>query len=232
MLSTDLNYNIIEGECYADVLPFVTSANILCTTPAFAQAAVRLARKNCLCIGALLSADEATLSPQAPQDALRASILFQLGALDALCRADGFRLRRLRLHGALAEAAIQDRTVADTIVDAASRVNPALLLLTPLRSTLRAAARMRGLRIVLEYDVGRGYLPDGSYAPSDRIDAQFTDAEEGAQRILYMATHGFVPDVYGQRLELYGASTHISTLEMAEAAYRVIADSPVLLAAR
>ncbi len=231
MLSTDLNLDVTEGGRYSDALPFVSSANIQCGSPLWMQETVREVRANCLATGSLLTASEASLA-EGQKDALRAELLFQLGALDAFCRADGIRLRHVRLSGALSEAASLRRDVADVVVDAASRINPALHLLVPLCGVLYNAARMRGLRTTLEYDVTRGYLPDGSYAPATRIDAVLTDAEEAARRVLRMATHGLVPDVYGNELALCGFSTHISGVELAEQVYNVIRDSPVLLSPR
>ena len=51
-------------------------------------------------------------------------VLYQIGALAAIARAEGVRLQHVKAHGALYNMAIRDRALADAIARAVARFDP------------------------------------------------------------------------------------------------------------
>ena len=91
-----------------ELLPLVTSANIACGwhggDPSVIRRAVHLAAGNGVVIGAHpgypdrlgFGRRNMSISPQEAED----MILYQIGALDGICRAEGTRVQYVKPHGA------------------------------------------------------------------------------------------------------------------------------------
>ncbi|AEB42127.1 MULTISPECIES: LamB/YcsF family protein [Micromonospora] len=119
---------------------------------------------------------------------LRDEVLYQLGALDAFCRAYRTRVRYLKPHGALYHAAARDETQAAAVVAAVNDYDPELPLLCLPGSVLAQLAQGAGLRVVAEGFADRNYLPNGQLVPRTSPDALVTDPMEVARRAVRMAT--------------------------------------------
>src|SRR5271163_3505086 len=113
--SIDINTNLGEGfghyriEGESDILPYVTSANIACGAhagdPLVMEAALEEVRYYGLSLGAHIGypdlAGFGRREIHLTSSELRASILFQLGALAGLARTLGFEITQVRPHGFL-----------------------------------------------------------------------------------------------------------------------------------
>ena len=84
---------------------------------------------------------------------LTADVLYQLGALEAMCRVAGTRVAYVKPHGALYTTAAVDEVQARAVVDAVAAYDPSLPLLGQPGSVLlrvatvgRAAGGRRGVR--------------------------------------------------------------------------------------
>ena len=85
----------------------------------------------------------------APTD-LTAAVLYQIGALDGLARAAGSRVRYVKPHGALYNAAVDHDGQATAVVDAVIGYDASLPILGLAGSALLRIADERGLRAVTE----------------------------------------------------------------------------------
>ncbi len=128
---------------------------------------------------------------------LRDEVLYQLGALDAFCRAYRTRVRYLKPHGALYHAAARDETQAAAVVAAVNDYDPELPLLCLPGSVLAQLAQGAGLRVVAEGFADRNYLPNGQLVPRTSPDALVTDPHEVARRAVRMATEQTVVAIDG-----------------------------------
>jgi UPF0271 protein len=127
---------------------------------------------------------------------LTASVVYQLGALDACCRAAGTRLAYVKPHGALYHDVSRDPVLARAFVLGVVGVGP-LAVLGPSGSELLSAASELGLRTAAEVFADRGYRPDGSLVPRGETGAIVDDADAVAERVLGMVTAGTVRAVDG-----------------------------------
>lgn len=205
-MHVDLNADLAEG-CGSDeaLLQRVSSANIACAlhagSPADMRRALVWAKARHVRIGAHPGyADRENFgrtNQTLPENEIRALIAYQLGALQALCDAEGVEMAYVKPHGALYNQAAADRALADAVADAVRRFNPQLKLMALSGSHLLDAGRAAGLGVISEVFADRRYLPDGKLVPRSRTDAQIDNDEEAIAQVLQMVRDGTVNTVDG-----------------------------------
>lgn len=196
------------------MLPHITSANVACgfhagdpsTLLATATAAHRLG----VVVGAQVGyRDLAGFGRRfldvAPAD-LTADVLYQLGALDGLCRSVGSTVRYLKPHGALYHAVATHEGQAAAVVAAVRAYDPTLPVLGPPGSRLLALAEKAGLRAVPEAFADRGYTAAGALVPRGSPGAVLGDPVVVADRVLRLLTRRDVIAVDGTEVPLVAES--------------------------
>ena len=133
-------------------------------------------------------------------------VLYQIGALEGLCRVAGTRVRYVKPHGALYNAAVHHEGQARAVVDAVRAYDVTLPVLGLPGSQLLAAAEAAGLRAVPEFFVDRGYTADGALVPRARPGALLHNAAEVTARVVRMATDGVVTAVDGRDVRVRAES--------------------------
>ena len=128
---------------------------------------------------------------------LTADVLYQRGALEAMCRVAGTHVAYVKPHGALYTTAAVDEGQAKAIVDAVAAYDSALPLLAQPGSVLLRVAEAAGLPVVTEAFADRGYAADGRLVPRAHPGALLHDPDEVADRVLRIATEGTVLAVDG-----------------------------------
>ncbi|MCE4553543.1 5-oxoprolinase subunit PxpA [Pelomonas cellulosilytica] len=207
----DLNADLGEGAPDdAALLALVSSANIACGWHAgdarLMQATIEAALVRGVAIGAHPSHPDrdnfGRSHMQLAPEAVRADVIYQVGALQALVRAAGGRLHHVKPHGALYNQAARDAALADAIAGAVCAVDPALALYGLAGSELLHAAERAGLRAVAEVFADRGYRADGSLVPRSEPGAFVDDVNEAVARTLRMVREGVVVAVTGETVPL------------------------------
>ncbi|HEY8487048.1 MAG TPA: 5-oxoprolinase subunit PxpA [Limnochordales bacterium] len=131
---------------------------------------------------------------------LEAFVLYQLGAVQAACRACGVPMTHVKAHGALYHRACRDAGAAQALVQAVLRLDPGLVVVGPEGSQLLAAARQAGLPVAREAFPDRGYGPDGSLWPRGSPGSVVEDPDRAAARAVAMVVQGRVQAVDGSWL--------------------------------
>lgn len=215
-MSQRINLNADLGESFgawvmgkdAEMLRLVDSANIACGfhggDPLVMRQTVQLAKQYGVSIGAHPSYPDLQgfgrrHMAMAPTE-LEAAILYQIAALDGMARTEGLRVRHVKPHGALNNAACADRALANTVARAIRAYDPAMILLAPALSELSAAGLEAGLPVVEEIFADRAYLDDGQLVPRSRTDAMIHGAEASYAHIRRMLDAGAIISVSGKRL--------------------------------
>lgn len=210
-LHVDLNADLGEGAPDdAALLALVSSANIACGWHAgdarLMQATVAAALVRGVALGAHPSYPDrehvGRREMQLPPDAVRADLIYQIGALQALVRAQGGRLHHVKPHGALYNQAARDALLAEAIADAVRAVDPGLAVYGLAGGELLRAAERAGLRPVAEVFADRGYRADGSLVPRGEPGALVQDVDEAVARTLRMVREGVVQAVGGETVPL------------------------------
>lgn len=210
-MHVDLNADLGEGAPDdAELLALVTSANIACGWHAgdarLMQATVSAALARGVALGAHPSyPDRENFGRSemnlAPAD-VRADLIYQIGALDALVRAAGGRLHHVKPHGALYNQAARDPALADAVATAVRDIDPSLALYGLAGSELLRAAERAGLRPVAEVFADRGYRADGSLVQRSQPGAFIEDTAQAVSRTLQMVREGVVQAVSGETVAL------------------------------
>ncbi|KGQ57281.1 LamB/YcsF family protein [Gallibacterium anatis] len=215
MKHVDLNVDLAEG-CSNDqrLLQLVTSANVACGLHAGdfneMRKAIRWAKENKVRIGAHPSFPDrenfGRTNMQLPDDELKACLLYQLGAVKALCDAEGVSLSYVKPHGALYNQAAKDESLAALIALTIKQFDPSLKLMGLSGSLMLKVAQQHGLGIISEVFADRHYLADGSLVPRSRADALVDNDEEAINQVLQMVLQGSVPTVDGQDVAIQADS--------------------------
>ena len=150
-------------------------------------------------------------------------VLYQLAALDGIARAEGARVRYVKPHGALYNAAVHHEAQARAVVDAVVAYDRGLPVLGLPGSVLLREAAAAGLRAVEEGFADRGYTPEGTLVPRRAPGALVSDPAAVAERAVRMATDGLVTSADGTAVEVTVASVcvHGDTPGAVELARRV-----------
>ena len=88
-------------------------------------------------------------------------ILYQMGALQAICRVEGVEMTHVKPHGALDDMAAQDRDIAAAIVEAVGLFDDRLPIYTVWNAETRRLAERAGIPTVLQVYVDRGVTDEG-----------------------------------------------------------------------
>ncbi|GIM97224.1 UPF0271 protein [Paractinoplanes toevensis] len=118
---------------------------------------------------------------------LHDDVLYQIGALEAFCRAAGGQVDYVKPHGALYNTAAVDEGQASAVVAAVRAYDPALPVLCQPGSALARLAAAAGLTAVGEGFADRGYRPDGTLVPRTVAGAIVDDPDLVVARAVRMA---------------------------------------------
>ena len=206
MVKIDLNADLGEGgSADAELMTLVSSVNIACGFHAgdapTMLTSVRNAVKNGVAIGAHPSFPDrenfGRTAMDLPPETVYAQVLYQIGALEAIVRAENGVLRHVKPHGMLYNQAAKDPALADAIARAVRDCNPALILVGLAGSELIRAGERLGLTTRQEVFADRGYLTDGSLVPRTQPGALITDEERALAQTLEMVRSGHVTAIDG-----------------------------------
>ena len=132
----------------AELFPLISSANVACGfhggDPRVMERTIATAREHGVAIGAhpgfLDLVGFGRREIMATPDEVRTDTLYQLGALDAFCRAAGVALQHVKAHGALYNRAVKDPPLAGAIAAAVAAFDKGLIFLAQPGTALFAAA--------------------------------------------------------------------------------------------
>jgi UPF0271 protein len=113
-------------------------------------------------------------------------VVWQLGALEAIARTEGIRLRHVKAHGALYNMAARNQGLAAAIASAVSQFDRSLVFFGLAGSDMLAAGRRAGLTVAAEGFADRSYEPDGSLTPRSVAGSVIHDVEQVVARAVRM----------------------------------------------
>lgn len=199
----DLNCDL--GESYYDkkigndalVIPLITSCNIACGfhggDPLTIQKAIDLALKNNVNIGAHPSFPDlenfGRKYIKMPSEELKACLGFQIGALYSMVSQAGGKLKHVKPHGALYNAAAKDFDLAVIIVEVIKSIDKDLIFLGLSNSEMEKACTVHDLKFVNEVFADRNYTKQGLLVSRKREDAVIKDSHRVQKRAIEMITN-------------------------------------------
>lgn len=188
------------------VMPFITSANIACGfhagDPFTIEKSVKSAIRHGVGIGAHPGYPDREGFGRRPvkmsNEELRSLILYQAGAVKGIAEAAGGRMRHVKPHGALYNAAATDYEMAVVIVQAVKDLDKSLTLVGLSGSELIKAARDAGLQFASEVFADREYNDDGTLVSRSIEGAVLHDTATVIERAVKMITEKTVRSINGK----------------------------------
>lgn len=182
----------------AQVMPFITSANIACGfhagDPLVMDATVKLAAQHGVAVGAHpgypdlqgFGRRSMDLSP----DEVETLVLYQVSALYGFARAHGVELAHVKPHGALYNQAAKNREIAAAVARGVGRFSHRLILIGLAGSFSIEMALEQGLPVAREAFPDRAYEPDGSLRSRKLLGAVLDDPQEVLRHALELSKNG------------------------------------------
>lgn len=245
-LVVDLNADL--GESFGQwrlgdddaMLAIVTSANVACGfhagDPLTLRRTVAAAAEHGVTVGAQVAYPDlmgfGRRFVDATVEELSADILYQIGALEAMCRAAGSRVAYVKPHGALYNTAVHHEQHAQAVVEAVAAYDPGLPILGLPGSVLLRRAQEAGLTAVPEAFADRGYTPAGTLVSRREPGALLHDPTQVAARMVRLVTDGVIAAADGTDVAVRARSicTHGDSpgaVDMARAVRAALIDAGV-----
>lgn len=211
MKRIDLNCDL--GESYGRfqvgndeaIMPYITSCNIACGfhggDPVTIVKTIELAADHDVQIGAhpsfpdlqgfgrremVMSAEE-----------LAACVKYQVMAVKGLTEAAGQKLKHVKPHGALYNAAAKDLAIAKTLISTVFAIDSELVFVGPAMNKMKDYAEQLGQRYASEVFADRRYNDDLTLVSRGLPEAMITEEEEAEQQVVQMALDQKVTTVSG-----------------------------------
>jgi UPF0271 protein len=211
-----ININADMAESYgkytigndAALMPLIGSASIACGMhagdPSIMVKAVRLAIDNGVSIGAHPGFNDlwgfGRRQIRMNMADLEYLVTYQIGALQALARAQGAVVTHVKPHGALNNMAHVDADYAMAVGRGIKAADPNLIYVANVGSEMGKAGERLGLRIANESYVDRAYDDDGNMASRERADAMIRDPARAAAQVVRFIEEEALVSTSGKRI--------------------------------
>jgi UPF0271 protein len=192
----------------AALLDIVTSANIACGGHAgdadVMATTMTLAHQNKVGIGAhpgfMDIAGFGRNRMSVPRETLKNQIRYQVAASIGMARSVGASVRHLKLHGAIANMASEDESLAHDLYEAALSVAPDLIIMVLAATAQQAAVRKLGCPWAGEIFADRAYNDDATLVDRSLPGAVIHDAAAAGKRMVEMVQAGAIITESGKHI--------------------------------
>ena len=216
MYKIDLNSDL--GESFgaykigsdADVIPLISSANVACGfhagDPSVMAKTAALCKSSCCALGAhpgypdLVGFGRRNMAVS-PAD-VKAMTAYQIGALDAFCKASGIKMQHVKPHGAMYNMAAKDAALAKAICEAICEYDKDLILMGLANSEMITQAKAMGLKAAAEVFADRAYEEDGTLVARTKPGSMIEDEDEAVSRVIRMIKEGKVTAITGKDIDI------------------------------
>ena len=127
-----------------------------------------------------------------PGASLANLIRYQVGAAQGMARSVGAQVRHLKLHGALANMASEDKDMALICYRAALSVDPDIIVMVLAGTAQQAAVEELSCRAACEIFADRAYNDDATLIDRSLPGAVIHDAAQAAERMVQMVKAGAI----------------------------------------
>lgn len=198
----------------AALMQVVSSANVACGfhagDPAIMTRMVRLAKARGVGIGAHpgLPDRQGFGRRELPfsGDELSQQVIYQLGALSAIARAEGTQVAHVSFHAAMGNIINRDEALAVQVMLAIARIDPALIIFAQPDTIIERAAQNAGLPTLTLFLADRAYGARGALVPRGTPGAVITEESTIRARVRQFMLHGTVTTLDGHQLPVRARS--------------------------
>ncbi|MBW4934060.1 5-oxoprolinase subunit PxpA [Marinobacter sp. F4206] len=197
----------------ADVMPFIDMANIACgfhaSDPLTMDHTVKMAIAESVTIGAhpgypdLLGFGRRELDCR--PDELKAILVYQMAALDGICRTHGTAIQYVKPHGALYNKMMVDHTTLSVVMAAVRDYAPhcpLVVMATPEADEVLDRAREYGIDVWFEAFSDRAYTDEGRLVKRSVRGAVHESTDAIERQVTQIMTEGCVTSITGKRIPI------------------------------
>ncbi len=197
----------------AQIMPYIDMANLACGfhagDPVTMHKSIKDAKANGVSIGAHPSYPDLEGFGRRNMDCsveeIVSLVIYQSGALDALCQSYDIKIDYIKPHGALYNTMMKDIEVFKAITKAISKYNKNIKLMILSNAHNEEYATMAdkyGISLLYEVFADRAYRDDGSLVPRSQRDALLSSEAEVVQRAKLLQEEGCIKTINGKNLSL------------------------------
>jgi len=196
------------------IMPYIDMANLACAfhagNPVIMHQSIKNAKANSVDIGAHPSYPDlegfGRREMQCSMEEIVSFVIYQCGALDALCQSHGVKISYIKPHGALYNTMMKDLEVFKAIAKAVSKYDKnikLMILSTTKNDKFASLADKYGVSLLYEVFADRAYQDDGSLVPRSHEDAVLHSVDEVLKRARLLQDEGVIESINGKRLSLH-----------------------------
>jgi len=131
---------------------------------------------------------------------LAALITYQIGALQAIATSGGASVRHVKMHGALSNMCMTNRSMADVFVRAVRRLSPDLIVVAVAETQIQRAAESAGGPLIREVFADRAYNDNGTLVSRTEPGAVIHDPAQAATHVLRMIDEQAITSLNGVKV--------------------------------
>jgi UPF0271 protein len=196
-----------------EIMPYIDMANLACgfhaSDPVVMHKSVKSAKKNGVKIGAHPSYPDLNgfgrREMKCSTEEIVSFVIYQCGALNALCKTYGTKVSYLKPHGALYNTMMRDMEVFKAICKAVSKYDKKIKLMILSNSQNEKfvkVAKKYGVKLLFEVFADRGYNDDGSLTKRGESGDVLSSDKEVLKRAKLLMDKGIIKSINGKKLKL------------------------------
>ena len=200
-----------------EVMPYIDMANLACgfhaSDPVTMHHSIKNAKEHGVEIGChpaypdLLGFGRREMS--CSQEEIVSFILYQLGALDAICKSYDVNVTYVKPHGALYNSMMNNEMIFKAIAKAISKYDNSikLMILSTLKNShYQSLAKKYNITLLYEVFADRSYSDEGFLIPRTQEGAVISDEKELMKRAKLLFEQGIIKTINQKKLKLQADS--------------------------
>jgi len=224
------SFGVYKMSLDEQIMPYIDMANLACGfhagDPVTMHKSIKEAKANGVTIGAHPSYPDlegfGRRQMHCSIEEIVSFVIYQCGALDALCQSYGVKISYVKPHGALYNTMMKDMEVFKAIVKAVSKYdkNIKLMILSNVENEkYDLLAKKYNISLLYEVFADRAYQDDGKLVPRSQEGAVLHSQEEVLKRAKLLQDEGCIETINGKKLTLqadtlcvHGDNAHALTI--------------------
>ena len=220
------------------IMPYIDIANLACgfhaSDPLIMQKSIQLCKEHNVEISAHPSYPDLVgfgrREMACSSEEIEAFVLYQIGALSALCKSHNMEIKYIKPHGALYNSMMRDKSIFRAIIKAVAKFDTTVKLMILSSSQNKAYAKMaKKYRVGLLYEVfaDRAYTNEGTLVSRLEKNAVINDKKRLKERAKLLIKKGVIKSIEGKKLKLQADTLCVhgdneSALKLIKSLYKII----------
>ncbi|HIP50912.1 MAG TPA: 5-oxoprolinase subunit PxpA [Campylobacterales bacterium] len=195
------------------IMPYIQMANLACgfhaSDPVTMHKSIKLCKEHNIEIGCHPSYPDLVgfgrREMSCTDEEIVSFILYQLGALSALCKSYDVKVTYLKPHGALYNSMMKDENIFRAIAKAISKFDSNLKLMvlsSGKNDDYALIAQKYNIELLYEVFADRAYTQEGTLLSRAEENAVITDKEQVIKRTKLLMKKGVIKTIEGKKLKL------------------------------